>query len=70
MAVLFDRKLSVDEFKVLCEAWHDLALDKSDEAFLRGVKAHCLESKFFPCPADILGRIEAWEPTKQLEIAQ
>lgn len=50
--------MSHEELQAIALAWAELCHDLTDDAFIAACKAHLRESKFFPCPADILKAYE------------
>lgn len=48
-------------------AWAELCRDLTDEQFIEACKAHLRESRYFPCPADIL-KAHADMPPQRSEI--
>ena len=62
MAVVYRQQVSQDELQVLAMAWIELCEKLTDEQFIAACKAHMRESRFFPCPADILTAHEEAPP--------
>lgn len=54
MVILYRQQISANELQVLAEAWAELCSGLTDDEFSAAVRVHCRESKFFPCPAEIL----------------
>lgn len=54
MSMLYRQQMSHEELQAIALAWAELCHDLTDDAFIAACKAHLRESKFFPCPADIL----------------
>ena len=63
MAMLYRHPLDTEkELPQMVMAWSELCHDITDEQFIAACKAHLRESKFFPCPADILKAHEDFVP--------
>ena len=54
MAMLYRQQMSQEELQAMTLAWTELCDYLSDDQFIAACKSHLRESKFFPCPADIL----------------
>jgi hypothetical protein len=58
MALLYRQQMSPEELRLLVESWEEICRDLPDGDFIDACKAHLRESKFFPCPADIVRAYE------------
>lgn len=59
MAMLYRQPLDkAQELPAMVLSWAELCRDLTNDEFIAAVKAHLRESKFFPCPADIVGQAE------------
>jgi hypothetical protein len=54
--------MSHEELQAISMAWAELCDSLSDEQFIAACKTHLRESRFFPCPADILTAHENTPP--------